>query len=42
VLDILKSLNKENDTTIVMVTHDPSMAKETGRTIRIFDGRQVE
>jgi len=42
VLDILKSLNAERETTIVMVTHDSSMAEQTGRTIRIFDGRQVE
>jgi putative ABC transport system ATP-binding protein len=40
VMQILESLNAE-DTTIVMVTHDPRMAERTHRTIRLFDGRQV-
>jgi predicted ABC-type transport system involved in lysophospholipase L1 biosynthesis ATPase subunit len=25
----------------VMVTHDPRLAERTGRTVRLFDGRQV-
>ena len=41
VLEILESLNRD-DTTIVMVTHDAAMAERTSRTIRIFDGRQVQ
>lgn len=41
IMRILQELNRENGTTIVMVTHDPGLAKQTGRTIRIFDGRQV-
>jgi predicted ABC-type transport system involved in lysophospholipase L1 biosynthesis ATPase subunit len=24
-----------------MVTHDPRLAERTGRTVRLFDGRQV-
>ncbi len=40
ILAILKELNQEG-TTIVMVTHDPRMAQQTQRTIRIFDGRVV-
>jgi putative ABC transport system ATP-binding protein len=40
VMQILEGLNAE-DTTIVMVTHDPRMAERTHRTIRLFDGRQV-
>jgi putative ABC transport system ATP-binding protein len=40
ILGILKELNEEG-TTIVMVTHDPRMAEQTHRTIRIFDGRIV-
>lgn len=41
VMDILLRLNKEDKTTIVMVTHDENMAKKTNRLIRIFDGSQV-
>lgn len=42
VMDILHKLNKEEGRTIVMVTHNEAHAKETTRTIRFFDGRQVE
>ena len=41
VMSILESLRQELGTTIVMVTHDESMAERTERTIRIFDGKQV-
>jgi putative ABC transport system ATP-binding protein len=40
VMQILEGLN-EAGTTIVMVTHDPRMAERTHRTVRLFDGRQV-
>jgi putative ABC transport system ATP-binding protein len=40
VMDILKELHT-GGTTIVMVTHDARIAERTGRTIRLFDGRQV-
>ncbi|WP_247234620.1 ABC transporter ATP-binding protein [Telluribacter sp. SYSU D00476] len=40
ILSILQNLNKEG-ATIVMVTHDESMAKRTHRLIRLFDGTQV-
>jgi len=40
VMDILKELHA-GGTTIVMVTHDARIAERTGRTIRLFDGRQV-
>ncbi|MDD4645122.1 MAG: ABC transporter ATP-binding protein [Bacteroidales bacterium] len=40
VMGILTDLNKAG-TTIVMVTHDESLAKETHRIIRLFDGRLV-
>jgi putative ABC transport system ATP-binding protein len=42
ILDILKELNTEHDTTVVMVTHDQRLADETQRTLRLFDGRQVQ
>ncbi|HKQ08352.1 MAG TPA: ABC transporter ATP-binding protein [Blastocatellia bacterium] len=41
IIDILKELNERHKTTVVMVTHDPRQAEKTGRTIRLFDGRQV-
>lgn len=41
IMEILHKLNEEG-TTIVMVTHDEMLAKETGRIIRFFDGRRIE
>jgi len=41
IMQILHNLNKENNTTIVMVTHDEKLAKQTDRIVRFFDGRQV-
>ncbi len=34
-------LNQREKTTVVMVTHDLLKAEQTARTIRLFDGRQV-
>ena len=42
VMELLHKLNKENGRTIVMVTHNEEQAKQTSRTIRFFDGRQVQ
>ncbi len=42
VMEILHQLNKEDNRTIVMVTHDERQAKQTSRTVRFFDGRQVQ
>jgi len=41
VMALLKNLNDQDQTTIVMVTHDAQKAQQTGRTVRLFDGRQV-
>lgn len=41
IMDILIGLNKNDGTTIVMVTHDENMAKKTNRLVRLFDGSQV-
>jgi putative ABC transport system ATP-binding protein len=41
VMGILKKLHDEDGTTVVMVTHDERLAKQTARTVRLFDGRQV-
>ena len=42
VMGILEGLNRDRGTTVVMVTHDPKLAERTGRTVRLFDGRQVQ
>ena len=42
VMELLHRLNKEDGRTIVMVTHNEEQAKQTSRTIRFFDGRQVQ
>jgi len=41
IMDLLKEINKEG-TTIIMVTHDERLAKQTHKTIRLFDGERVE
>ena len=41
ILELLSRLNAEG-TTIVMVTHDESIAEKTGRIVRFSDGRQVQ
>lgn len=42
VMDLLLKLNREKGTTIVIVTHDPGVASQAQRTIRLFDGKIVE
>ena len=42
VMELLHKLNKEDGRTIVMVTHNEDQAKQTSRTVRFFDGRQVQ
>ncbi len=41
VMDFLKKLNKEEKRTIVMVTHDPNVAKQAARTTYLKDGKAV-
>ena len=38
ILDLLLSLNRERNTTLLIITHDPGIAAQTQRTIRIRDG----
>lgn len=42
IMDILLRLNQDHKTTIVMVTHDETMAQKTHRLVRLFDGSQVQ
>lgn len=42
IMDILLQLNRNDGTTIVMVTHDENMAHKTHRLMRLFDGSQVQ
>jgi len=42
IMAILEGLNREQGTTIVMVTHDEKLARRAGRIVRLFDGRQVQ
>ena len=42
IMQILFNLNKTENTTVVMVTHDENMAKKTHRLMRLFDGSQVQ
>jgi putative ABC transport system ATP-binding protein len=41
IMALLTDLNAGEGTTIVMVTHDPRLAEQTSRIVRLFDGRQV-
>jgi putative ABC transport system ATP-binding protein len=41
-VDLIFGLNREQGTTLVLVTHDPELAKKCGRVIRLKDGRVVE
>lgn len=42
IMEILLNLNRNEGTTIVMVTHDENMAQKTHRLVRLFDGSQVQ
>lgn len=41
VMGLLHRLNREDGTTIVMVTHNEAQARETDRIVRFFDGRII-
>ncbi|MBS3496254.1 ABC transporter ATP-binding protein, partial [Staphylococcus aureus] len=39
IMDIFTSLNRDNHTTIILVTHDRKVAEKADRIIHILDGR---
>lgn len=39
IIDLLTSLNGQNDLTIIMVTHDESIAQQAHRVVRLKEGR---
>ena len=39
IMNLLLSLNKDKGTTLIIVTHDPGVAKRAKRIIRIHDGK---
>ena len=41
IMELLHKLNKEDDRTIVMVTHNEKQAAQTDRIIKFLDGRQI-
>jgi putative ABC transport system ATP-binding protein len=42
IMDYLKKLNKEEKKTIVMVTHDPDVARQAQRIVHMYDGKIKE
>ena len=42
IMELILTLNKERGTTVIIVTHDPAIAAQTQRTIRIMDGKVLE
>lgn len=38
-MNLLRTLNREQGLTIIMVTHEPDMAAYATRTVRFVDGR---
>jgi len=41
IIDLIESLNRESGSTVILVTHDASLADRTDRIIRLADGRVI-
>jgi putative ABC transport system ATP-binding protein len=39
IMELILSLNRERGTTVIVVTHDPGIAAQTQRVIRLIDGK---
>ncbi|MCI0714003.1 MAG: ABC transporter ATP-binding protein [Chloroflexi bacterium] len=42
IMDVLKQVQREMNTTVVIVTHDPDIAEQTERIVTLVDGKIVE
>ena len=42
IMDIFHRLNKEQGMTIVLITHSPELAEETGRIFTLMDGEIID
>jgi putative ABC transport system ATP-binding protein len=42
IVEVLKELNRSTGLTIVMVTHNPELARQAGRRLEMRDGRIQE
>ena len=42
ILRLIKAICRERGTTLIMVTHDPDMAQNADRVVRLLDGRVIE
>jgi ABC-type lipoprotein export system ATPase subunit len=41
VMNLIQKINRENNTTVVMVTHDPEFARKASRIVQLADGKIV-
>ena len=41
IMELFTQINKENGTTLIVVTHDPGVAEYCGRTVVMKDGKIV-
>lgn len=41
IMELLKQLNRDTDMTLIVVTHDPVVAEQADRVVRVLDGRVV-
>jgi len=39
IMELLLNMNKKSGTTLIIVTHDPKIAKQTQRVIELYDGK---
>lgn len=42
IIDLLRQIGRENGMTLIVVTHDPQVAQQADRIIRVLDGKVVD